>query len=501
MSKLKIKKLIQGFNAVADAVGKTMGSEGGYAISHNDFDNPDITKDGISVARKIFFEDKAKNIGATLAKQVCATTLVKSQDSTSTAIVLAKDITKQMLPRFNKKVEKGVEEAYKEVLVHLDVLAKEMDDDSALKIATISANNNKELGEIVFKAYEVVGKNGIINVGQHDKEKTELKVFKGMKLDKGFMNPYFITNQQTAAFEAEDVLVIVYEGHLDNDDIITQFINDNARYPNSSVVRPILLIAERFSDDVILNLVNFHQRKVINICCVQAPEYDIKRKAILEDLALYTSGEVFLQGTSKTVITGIAKQVTVNESNTSIVVEKATKEVLEKVENLKSQLENVVDKDFIKQRIQGLEGASATIYVGGTTPVEKKERFDLVEDGVGAILSSMKEGWICGGGATFVHIGGLMNRTFDNDDVQFGYDALKKAIKAPFNQICSNANRNGKKYLKQIDKYGLGYNAITDEVSNLIEDGVIDSKHSIRVALENAKSIAVLLLNVKVVII
>ena len=228
---------------------------------------------------------------------------------------------------------------------------------------------------------------------------------------------------------------------------------------------------------------------------------NIKRKAILEDLALYTRGEVFLQGTSKTVITGIAKQVTVNESNTSIVIEKTTKEVLEKVENLKSQLENVVDKDFIKQRIQGLEGASATIYVGGTTPVEKKERFDLVEDGVGAILSSMKEGWICGGGATFVHIGGLMNRTFDNDDVQFGYDALKKAIKAPFNQICSNANRNGKKYLKQIDKYGLGYNAITDEVSNLIDDGVIDSKYSIRVALENAKSIAVLLLNVKVVII
>lgn len=497
MSKLKIrdnKELIQGFFAVADAVGQTLGSEGGYAISHNDFDNPDITKDGFSVAQKIHFDNKFKNTGAILAKQVCATTLVKSQDSTSTAIVLAKAITKQMLPRFNKKVEKGVEEAYKEVLVHLDVLAKEMDDDSALKIATISANNNKELGEIVFNAYKVVGKNGIINVGQHDKEKTELKVFKGMKLDKGFMNPYFITNQQTAAFEAEDVLVIVYEGHLDNDQDVLECIQNNSN-------KPILLIAERFSDDVILNLVSHHQRKAVNICCVQAPEYDIKRKAILEDLALYTSGEVFLQGTSKTVVTGIAKQVTVNESNTSIVVEKATKEVLEKVENLKSQLENVVDKDFIKQRIQGLEGASATIYVGGTTPVEKKERFDLVEDGVGAILSSMKEGWICGGGTTFVHIGGLMNQNFDNDDVQFGYDALKKAIKAPFNQICSNANRNGKKYLKQIDKYGLGYNAITDEVSNLIDDGVIDSKYSIRVALENAKSIAVLLLNVKVVII
>ena len=287
MSKLKIKKLIQGFNAVADAVGKTMGSEGGYAISHNDFDNPDITKDGFSVAQKIHFDNKFKNTGAILAKQVCATTLVKSQDSTSTAIVLAKAITKQMLPRFNKKVERGVEEAYKEVLVHLDVLAKEMNDDSAFKIATISANNNKELGEIVFNAYKVVGKNGIINVGQHDKEKTELKVFKGMKLDKGFMNPYFITNQQTAAFEAEDVLVIVYEGHLDNDQDVLECIQNNSN-------KPILLIAERFSDDVILNLVSHHQRKAVNICCVQAPEYDIKRKAILEDLALYTSGEVFL---------------------------------------------------------------------------------------------------------------------------------------------------------------------------------------------------------------
>lgn len=496
MLKLKIKdnkKLLKGFYAVADAVGQTLGSEGGYAISHNDFGNPDITKDGISVAKKIFFDDKYENIGATLAKQVCATTLAKAQDATSTSIVLAKAITEQMAERFNKKVQKGVEEAYDEVLVHLKALSKKVDDKSALKIATVSANNNKELGQLVFEAYKIVGENGIINVNQHDKEISELKEYKGMKLDKGFMNPYFITNEKTASFEAEDVQVLIYEGHLDNDLAVKNFLQANS---NSS----ILIVAERFSDDVILNLVDFHQRKTLNICCVQAPNYDVKRKAILEDLALYTGGEVFLQGSGENIVAGVAKKVTVNEAHTAIIVDATPEKALERISNLKEQLKTVIDKEFIKSRIQALEGASATIYVGGTTPVEKKEKFDLVEDAVGAILSSMKEGWVCGGGASFVHISNIMLQTFDNEDVQFGYDVLRKAIKAPFIQICENANRKAKNYLVEIDKYGLGYNAVTDEISNLIEDGIIDSKYSIRVALENAKSIAVLLSNVKVVI-
>ena len=497
------EKLLEGFNSVADAVKQSLGSEGGYAVMKNDFDNPTITKDGFSIAKKIFFEDDFMNIGATLAKQVCATTLIKAQDSTTSSLTFAQALVKHIGSRYNKKVEQGIDEAFKEITESLDALSREINDETVRKIATISANNKKELGDLVYKAYKSISKGGIINVVEADQDRTTLKISKGMKLDKGFSSPFFVNNQNKACFEADNCLVLVYEGILEGDEIVQEFITENSN-------KPILIVAERFSDDVSIRMADYAQRKVLNICLVAAPEYDLKRKAILEDLALYTGGEVFLRGSSTEVKAGTVKRVLVEEGSTSITQENVSQEVKDRIEELRNQLEVVTDKKFIQTRVQNLEGSSATIFVGGTTPVEKKETFDLLDDAVGSVNSSLKEGWICGGGATMVYISSGLDTKFSNSDVQYGYDAMREAIKAPFQQICTNAGRAYKDYLpsfynrvfrnKVIDDYGIGYNAITDEVSNLIEDGVIDSKYSIRVALENAKSVAKLLSNVRVVI-
>lgn len=509
------ERLLKGFNTVIDGVKQTLGSEGGLAVMANDFGNPDISKDGISIAKKMFFDDPQENLGATLAKQVCATTLVKSGDATTTAAVLAQAIVREMGNRYNKKVERGLNTAYDEITEHLNKLARKITDSSAKKIANISANNNKELGELVYRAYKTVGESGIIDVQEADSPITQMKDFKGMKLQKGYMNPWFITNQNTASFEMENVLVLVYEGHLEGDVHVQEFLQENSN-------TPILIVAERFSEDVIIKLTDLHQRNVLNVCAVQCPEYDVKRKALLEDLALYSDGEVFLQGGSTKVVAGMVKKVIVTEGTTSIIQEKNSEATKNRITELKNQLKTVTDKRFIQKRIQNLEGASATIYVGGTTDVERKERFDLVEDAVSAIKSSLVEGWICGGGATLAYISTLMNTKFDNPHIQFGYEAMKRAIQAPFKQISINAkvdledefvyegvfNRwlsipsdtKPNKVMRSFHTYGMGYNATTDEVSNLIEDGVIDSKYSIQVALDNAKSVARLLLNVKVVI-
>ena len=506
MQNIQIKnntELLNGFLAVCDAVAETLGAEGKFAVMEDTdpYAPPIITKDGISVARKIHFPNKFNNIGAFLAKQVAAKTLTKSGDSTTTSLVLASAFVRNT-KYYNKAVERGLDFAHKEFLSIISKLTQKVDRDSLVKIATISANNDEKIGNIIIEAYDEVGYDGIIEVTQNsDSALTTKSVHKGYKVDKGWATPWMINNEKMATWEAEDVLIVCAETY-ESDDTIKRFIEVNKK-------QPILLIMERFTEQFRDELESLFKRGAINLCLVQAPDFDIKRRAFLEDISLYTGAEVYVKGQSPSIVSGKADRVVVGESSTSIIQETPKEAVDLRIEELKQQMEAVTDKSFIKRRIQKLEGVSCVISVGGFTDTESKEKFDRVEDAVFAVKSSLANGWISGGGSTLVYISNQMKAKFSNKDEQYGYEIFKKTLQQPFLQILKNANRKQKEgffsggldYLSPTTtQYGVGYNAKTDVISNLIEDGVLDSTKSIKVALENALSVSQRLLNVGVIV-
>lgn len=493
-------EIIDGFFTVCDAVKVSIGAEGGLGVLENEqLGFPIITKDGISIARKVFSDNKRVNMGMAIAKQASARALTLSGDSTTTTLVLAQSIVKESKKDeefyFNKKVELGIETAYKEIVKNLDKLSKKVNKTSVKKIAKVSANGDKDIADIVFKAYSTVGNSGLIDVQQSDKPFTEMRHTNGMKLNKGFYSPFLINNQDTGVFEAEEAIVIVYNGfEIHKSEAVINFINDNRKHP-------IFIIAERVnSEDWVKDIYSVNQ-KGYNVCVIECPEFDKKREAILEDIAIYTGGEVFIQGTSEVVVPGKLSKLLVEQNQTTFFQNEIPDKVKERVSNLKNQLLTTSDVAFFSKRIANFEGTSATILVGGTSPQEAKEKFDRVEDSVCAVKSALQEGYISGGGTSLVYIATKLSKTFDNPDVQFGYDLMKRAIEAPFNQICINANRNPEAYIPGARlSYGIGYNAETDEQANLLKDGILDSKRSIKVALEQAKASAILLMNIKVVV-
>lgn len=493
-------KIIEGFFLVCDGVKVTLGSEGGLGVLENPhLGFPILTKDGISIARRIFSDDKMVDMGAAIARQACARSLTLSGDSTTSTLVLAQAIVNGTNRGgdyfFNKKVEQGINEAYADITKHLDKLSKKVNASSVKKIARVSANGDKEIGDRVFEAYEKVGSSGLIDVQESDNPFITVKHTKGMKLNKGFYTPFLINNQDTGVWEGSDVTVIVYNGfEIHKSEAVINYINEHKK-------EPILVIAERInSDDWARELYRINQHG-FNVCAIECPEFDKKREALLEDIAIYTGGEVFIQGSSEIVIPGKASKILVEQDYTSFFQDAVLPKAQERVSHLKNQLETTSDKPFFQKRISNFEGSSATILVGGTSPQETKEKFDRAEDSVCAVKSSLQEGYIAGGGATLVYISTLMTKTFDNEDVQFGYDLMRDAIESPFRQICTNARRDAEDYIQYArDNYGVGYNATTDEVEDLVKSGILDSKRSINVALEQAKTSAILLMNVRVVV-
>jgi len=500
------EKVLEGFIATCEAVGMSMGYNGGFALMQNSLiDMPSISKDGITIARSVTFKDKQKNMGAMLAKQASARTLANSGDSTSTTLVLAKYML-QNTSHFNPKVLEGINIACAEVEDKLAKLAKPVDEDAIKAIATISANNNKELGDILLKAYQATGREGVIDVSQDfDSTITKLRVSNGMRLDKGWKSPFLITNEETAVFEAENVSVLIYEGHitpLNAAEVADALKKQMDKVKETQEVANFIIFCERIADDTVLNLVDRHQViRNFNITVVESPLYDNMRKAIMADVALYTNGTVYVQGTTETISFGLADKVIVDANSCTFIQKEVSQEVKDKVVQLKMQLETTPEKEFIQKRITGLEGVAATIVVGAQTPVENTEKFHRVEDSICAVRSSLAEGWVAGGGTAFSYIAGKMKKKFANEEIQFGYDSLKKTLDSILIQICENSSVEYNQYLESSKKkYGMGYNAAKNKQSNLIKDNVIDSAKSLRIALENSKSVVNMLLNVKVVI-
>ena len=498
-------RLLEGFLETCTAVGKTMGSEGSFAIYESELMSlPVVTKDGISVAKSMFYSDKHKAMGNFLAKQAALQTVKLVGDATTTSLVLAKAIVENSLKskgfftkvkdNYNKKVEKGFEIALKEIEFLLNSLSSDTTSEDIKKIATVSANNDAKIGDMILEAFQAVGKNGIIDFKEDkDKLSTTLSLTNGMLLPKGWINP-LLRNQNNGNFEAEESLVVVYSGYEagKSEELLSFF--------NNTKGKSVILIAERLQDEDFIRRIAGVNQNGYDITVIEAPFYDVQRELVMEDVAIYTGGEIFIQGTSKEVVPGKVDRLVVTYSTCSLIKNSPLEKTKERIKDLETEAIDSVQADFIKRRIQLLQGVAATIVVGGITETERKEIFDRVEDAVHAVKAAAEEGWVAGGGSTFLHISKEMNSVFTNSDIQFGYEVIKKAIQAPFEQICENANRSPKKYKKECKTYGLGYNAINDEVSNLIVDGVIDSKKSLRVSLENALSVSKLLLNTKVVI-
>lgn len=514
-----LEDLYKGFLHTCNAVSETLGAEGKLAIleSSDVTKPPTVTKDGVSVASYIRFSNSVQNFGATLAKQVAARTLEKSGDSTTTSLVFSKAFLNYFPEgvRYNKAVERGINEGYKEVLSKLKKLSQPTTKETLERIAVISANNDEKLGSIIVEAYDAVGgTDGIVEVRKkYDSNETYLVKQRGMKVEKGYHSPFFINNEKSVTWEAEDVLVAVCESWV-SDDNIKNFIRDN-RYRKNGTLQPMLLVLEKVEDiNFIMDLEKFAKMKLYDVCLISTPDVEkFKKLTHLQDIATYTGAEIYTATEEhKTIVAGKADSVVVNSETTQIIKNTVSDEVTALLDTLKGQVTTSNDVEFLRKRIQRLEGKSCIINVGGYTSSEVDERYDRVDDSLKSVKSSIEEGWIPGGGSTLVYISAGMKQTFKNKDEQSGYDLVKEVIKEPFKQILKNANRREPTFYERLFKgekgyinhslndFGIGYNAKTDRVSDLVKDGVIDSTKSIRVAFDSAKSMAEKLLNVGVVV-
>jgi chaperonin GroEL len=452
----------------------------------------------VSVAERIRFADKVMNFGALQAIRPAARTLQLSGDNTTTCLVLAQGFLRNIDKSvFNKTVERGINKGFEEIKEWILKLSKPVDRDLLVKVATTSVNNDEILGAKIIEAYDKVGYDGIVEV-KKDSTLSETKVISqsGMKIDKGYSSPFFINNQHKSVWEGKDVFVICLETWQVDDNIL-QFIMDN-RFQSDGTLRPMLFYVEK-EGGIKQKLLDLIEANHIDACLVVQPDghSELLATTNLRDLALFTGG-VSYQPTHTEITCGHANSVTVHVDKTIIVNSEMSEEVTTKIAELKARDKQDI---YTKGRIQRLEGVSSLILVGGNSTIDIDETYDRVDDALCSVRSAVPEGYIAGGGSALLFIADKLTTEFENKDEQLGYDLIKTILQEPAKRILLNANRQGKKYLEKSHKeYGFGYNAKTDEVSNLIEDGIIDSAKSIRVALDSAKDSAIKMLLTNVIV-
>lgn len=499
------KLLDQGFMLACRAVGRTLGAEGRLALLDQNDQIAQASKDGISVLKRIRFPNKTMNFGAMQAIAGALRTLQLCGDATSSTSVFMLGFMKNLKRKyFNKAVERGIYEAVDEVYNHMSNLSREATEDDLLKIARVACNNDESLALTVINAFKYAGETGIVShTINKDKDTTDFVGRDGMFLDThGYASAFFINKEdKQACYEAEDVAILMsaswsYDQHIINQ--IQQFYQDK---PRST---PLVVFIERSNSDMTEKLVGIKQVG-FNICLVATSGYDeFESETLLNDIANFTGAQVYNpRNPDSKIVFGIADKITVTLENTSIVVNDVPQVFKDTLANLeKSEKPDV-------RRIKRLKTKAAVIEVGGLTPQDASERSDRVDDCIGAIKSARKSGYLAGGGSSLVYISGLMKETFKSKEEQRGYNLIKKVLREPMLTILENSNRRQprfyefwkKDYLKEAMKtYGVGYNAITDEITNLFDEGIIDSKYSLKVALESATERAIQQLNISIIV-
>ncbi|MBN2682482.1 MAG: chaperonin GroEL [Bacteroidales bacterium] len=507
--------LKEGIDALANAVKVTLGPKGRNVVIDKKFGAPQITKDGVTVAKEIELADKFANLGAQMVKEVASKTNDDAGDGTTTATVLAQSIITVGLKNVTAganpmDLKRGIDLAVTSVINSLKTQSKEVGDDfdKIQQVASISANNDNSIGELIAEAMKKVGKEGVITVEEAKGTDTSVDVVEGMQFDRGYISPYFITDTEKMEAVIDNPYILLTEKKVSSMKELLPVLE-----PVAQEGRPFVIIAEDVEGEALATLVVNRLRGSLKIAAVKAPGFGDRRKAMLEDIAILTGGTVIsedkglkLDGATIDML-GMCEKIVINKENTTIVNGVGTKEAINaRVAQIKAEMENSTsdyDKEKLQERLAKLAGGVAVLYVGASTEVEMKEKKDRVNDALSATRAAVEEGIIPGGGVAFIRaIEGLEKLTGENDDQTTGIAIVKRAIEEPLRMIVENSGKDGAVVVQKIKegKSDFGYNARTDVYENMFEAGVIDPTKVARVALENAASIAGMFLTTECVL-
>ncbi|MDD2981962.1 MAG: chaperonin GroEL [Crocinitomicaceae bacterium] len=509
------EKLKKGVDALANAVKVTLGPKGRNVIIGKKYGAPHITKDGVSVAKEIELKDVIENMGAQMVKEVASKTADIAGDGTTTATVLAQAIInagmKNVASGANPMdLKRGIDKAVTEVVKNLKSISKEVgsDNDRIKQIASISANNDEVIGSLIAEAMKVVGNDGVITVEEAKGTETEVKTVEGMQFDRGYLSPYFVTNAEKMITEMEKPLILIYEKKISSMKDLMPILE-----PVVQAGRSLLIIAEDMDGEALSTLVVNRIRGSLKVAAVKAPGFGDRRKAMLEDIAILTGGQVIseergltLEGVTMDML-GTAEKVEIDKDNTTIISGAGDKEAIaSRVGQIRAQIEATTsdyDKEKLQERLAKLAGGVAVLYIGAPTEMEMKEKKDRVDDALAATRAAVEEGIVPGGGVALIRcIEVLDNLKGLNEDEDTGIAIVKRAIEEPLRQIVANAGSEGAVIVQRVKegKGDFGYNARTDVYEDLYVAGVIDPTKVTRIAIENASSIASMLLTTECVI-
>lgn len=511
-------KLKTGVDTLANAVKVTLGPKGRNVIIGKSFGSPRITKDGVSVAKEIELEDPIENMGAQLVKEVASKTADLAGDGTTTATVLTQAIfsdgIKMVTAGANPMdLKRGIDIAVQSVVSELKKSSKKIHTNKEIEqIATISANNDSEIGRMLADAMNRVGKDGVITVEEANGTQTEVKTVEGMQFDRGYLSPYFVTNQEKMEVELETVSILLYDKRISSmKDILP--ILESAAQTN----KPLLIIAEDVESEALATLVVNKMRGSIRIAAVKAPGFGDRRKEMLEDIAILTGGTLISQESGLTLekttlkMLGTAEKINIDKDTTTIINGGGNSDTIkDRIETIKAQIERSTsdyDKEKMQERLAKLSGGVAIVYIGASTETELKEKKDRVDDALHATRAAVEEGIVIGGGIALIKAGYTLSTSefrdkLENDDQRLGVDIVRKALESPFRTIISNAGGSPDVIISKIHQIGgsIGFNARTDSYVDMFEAGIIDPTKVTRLALENAASIAGLLLTTECVV-
>ena len=507
-------RMVAGINILADAVKVTLGPKGRNVVLDKAFGAPTVTKDGVSVAKEIELENKFENMGAQMVKEVASQTSDVAGDGTTTATVLAQAIVREGMKAVAAgmnpmDLKRGVDKAVLSVVEELKGLSKPCADTKAIaQVGTISANADENIGGIISDAMEKVGKEGVITVEEGSSLENELDVVEGMQFDRGYLSPYFVTNQQSMQTELEEPYVLLFDKKISNIRDLLPVLEGVAK-----AGKPLLIVSEDVEGEALATLVVNSIRGIVKVCAVKAPGFGDRRKAMLQDIAILTGGQVISEevGLSLEKATlddlGSAKRILITKENSTIIDGAGSHDEIEaRVNQVRQQIEEATsdyDKEKLQERVAKLAGGVAVIKVGAATEVEMKEKKARVEDALHATRAAVEEGVVPGGGVALLRSRiALADLKGDNHDQTMGIDIARRAMEEPLRQICANAGDEPSVILNKVNEGEgqFGYNAATGEFGDMLEMGILDPTKVTRAALQNAASIAGLIITTEAMV-
>jgi chaperonin GroEL len=505
--------ILRGVNQLADAVKVTLGPKGRNVVLEKKFGGPNITKDGVTVAKEIELKDPLENMGAQMVREVASKTSDVAGDGTTTATILAQSIYREGVKAVAAganpmALKRGIEKAVEVAIEEVKKLSKPVSGEMIAQVGTISANSDKTIGNIIAEAMKKVGKDGVITVEESKTMSTELDTVEGMQFDRGYLSPYFVSDAERMEAVLEDPYILIHEKKISNMKDLLPLLEQIAR-----AGKPLLIIAEEVEGEALATLVVNKLRGTLNACAVKAPGFGDRRKAMLEDIGILTGGKpimedigVKLEGVRLEDL-GKAKRITVDKDNTTIVDGNGSQKAIEgRIKQLRSQIDETTsdyDREKLQERLAKLAGGVAVIKVGAATETEMKEKKARVEDALHATRAAVEEGIVPGGGVALLRASKALASLKIEGDEQIGVTIVKRACEEPLRQIVSNSGTEGAIVVDKVrenSNHNYGYNAATDTYEDLVAAGVIDPTKVTRSALQNASSIASLMLTTEAMI-